>query len=120
MSRPRRLWWSFGWVLRWSVSCAIRVVRIAICTSAEPVSFVERACSWMIVRLSSWVRVMVEDQGYQRRRVSDRAQAPPIRGPGTPPTASAEGVVGDQLEGPLDVLPDRRHQRVDRVVAHLL
>src|ERR1700681_3878425 len=38
MSRPRRLWWSFLWTLRCSVSWLIDAVRMAIWTSAEPVS----------------------------------------------------------------------------------
>src|SRR6202163_766651 len=38
MSRPRRLWWSFLWTLRCSVSWLIDAVRMAIWTSAEAVS----------------------------------------------------------------------------------
>src|SRR5580693_9680689 len=38
MRRPRREAWSFLWVLKCSVSSPIRVLRMAIWTSGEPVS----------------------------------------------------------------------------------
>src|SRR5687768_8724917 len=65
LSRPRREAWSCLWVFRCSVSSAMRCVRTATCTSADPVSPLERACSWMISLLASLVSVMVAGQGYQ-------------------------------------------------------
>src|SRR3712207_5793451 len=52
MRRPRRLWWSFLWVRRWSVRWLIRSVRIATWTSGEPVSVSWRRCSLIVALLS--------------------------------------------------------------------
>src|SRR5688500_4565737 len=43
----------------------MRRVSTATCTSADPVSPLKRACSWMISCLASLVSVMVAGQGYQ-------------------------------------------------------
>src|SRR5579862_8061691 len=53
--RPRREWKSFLWVPRWSVRLRMRSVRIATCTSGEPVSPVLTAYSPMSACLRSGV-----------------------------------------------------------------
>src|SRR5439155_14220836 len=108
IKRPRRLWWSCLCNLRCSVRSPIRLVRTAICTSAEPVSPVVRACSWMISVLASLVNVMVERQGYQRKRPSDLRRR------------STQRRVGDQLTGARHIPRDRRRELVHGIVPDLV
>src|SRR5579883_1500743 len=58
-SRPRREWKSLGCVARWSVRLRMRSLRMAICTSGEPVSPSLRAYSLT----SSCLRASVIDIG---------------------------------------------------------
>ena len=107
ISRPRRLWWSCLWSLRCSVRSAIRVVRTAIWTSAEPVSPVGPG-------------VLRDDCGLvvfrQRHSRTARLPAPTRR-----PTRQRQGLVGgSRSRGRVHVGLDRRHELVDRVVPHLV
>ncbi len=55
LSRPWRLWWSFGCSRRCSVKSAIRRVSSAICTGVEPWS---AGCFWYFA-MSAWRSCLV-------------------------------------------------------------
>src|ERR1700681_3504723 len=85
MSRPRRLWWSFLWTLRCSVSWLIDAVRMAIWTSAEPVSLgprpylVDRSDFCSLVRGTGYVELLSTrasaDSVGPRRRPTDHIKS---------------------------------------------
>src|SRR5687767_13903289 len=77
-SRPRREWWSLGWVFRCSVSSLMRRDSTATWTSGDPVSPSVLACSPMIFCFSSFNNAMrasnPSDHGFSRVR-TDRLPA---------------------------------------------
>src|SRR5829696_7134608 len=97
MRRPRRLWWSFLCDLRCPVRWLMRSVRIAICTSGEPVSVSWRRYSPIVAALSGiavalprisgvdglWTRLAVASGAgtmVPARYRHDRARGPLARG----------------------------------------
>src|SRR5664279_2405457 len=110
---PRRVWWSPLCTLRCSVRWMMRALRMAICTSGEPVSVSWRRYSEMVACLSGMWGIDLWNLGDGRR--TEHAGAPmlagsqvvrypqdggsdPAAGAGSDPPSTAPGA------GPVDYL----------------